>query len=421
MNKDIQNFQISAPRFNLLLQRAKAQPIVIKPDEIALLMSILEKMKSSITVSGTDDYRHFWFYLDRGKIRDYGSFAEYRREGSVDTREEFKELWLGDYPEEKHWYHFETNEYNGEYYFYVDSELTFHISKDKPESYEKVNNSKLLSLLSNIVDTYCQWIVEDNTGYNQFINLNLSYQRRLGKIIRWKYWEINPDDKKMITKGISEKDITLLEKIVEQSSDDYPLPAMETMTSGKFFEYCRMGYDANGYFKRNPDISNLDAYSAFADGRDEGLREIDPDSEKEFRKWFFDRNRFGGHPWEVCRGGNSTHISLYIHHEEAGWSLQLGGSSCTRVSETVKFALALYKNHIPFKLFDAAEILDMVTGKDYIGIVPQEVFPQYCHSLFEDENENERIIDFMNLGWEDTDKIIAAAEWYPVKINRQIT
>jgi len=200
MDTNIPTSPITAPRFDLLLQKAKAQPIVIKPDETALLMKLLERMKS-IAVSGTDDYRHFWFYLDRGKIREYGSFAEYRKDGVVDTREEFKEMWLYDYPEEKHWYHFETNEYNGEYYFYVDSELTFHITKNKPNDYYgEIDNSQLLNLLSNIVEGYCQWIVEDNTGYNQFINLNLSYQRRQGKILRKKYWEINSCDKKMITK-----------------------------------------------------------------------------------------------------------------------------------------------------------------------------------------------------------------------------
>jgi len=405
------NFPISAPRFDLLLQSAKAQPIIIKPEEAVLLMNILEKMKS-IAVSEDDDYRHFWFYLDRGKIRDYGSFSAYRKEGVVDTREEFNEMWLCDYPEEKRWYHFGTSEYNGEYYFSLDSELVFHISKDKPDYYGEIDNSQLLNLLSDIVDAYCQWIVDDNAGYNQFINLNLSYQRRQGQILRRKYWDINHYDKKRITKGIKQKDLTLLRKIVAQSSNDYRLSPMETMTSGNFFEYCRIGYDANGYFKNNPGISNVDAYSAFADGRDEGLREIDPDSEKDFRQWFFDRGRIGGHPWEVCRGGNSTHISLFIHHEEAGWSLRLAGSSYARVNETVKFAIALYNNHIPFKLSDASEILQMVTGKDYIGIVPKEITPRYCHSLFPDE----RIIDFMNLGYEDTEKIIAASEWYPVEI-----
>jgi len=57
------------------------------------------------------------------------------------------------------------------------------------------------------------------------------------------------------------------------------------------------------------------------------------------------------------------------------------------------------------------EILRMVTGSDYIGIVPDYHFPRYCHSLFPPED---RIIDFMNLGYEDTEDIIKYAYWYPV-------
>ena len=53
----------------------------------------------------------------------------------------------------------------------------------------------------------------------------------------------------------------------------------------------------------------------------------------------------------------------------------------------------------------------MVTGTDYIGIVPENVIPRYCHSYFPKED---RIIDFMNLGWEKefVPKIIEKAFWY---------
>ncbi|MBW6536847.1 MAG: hypothetical protein K0B11_17700 [Mariniphaga sp.] len=55
----------------------------------------------------------------------------------------------------------------------------------------------------------------------------------------------------------------------------------------------------------------------------------------------------------------------------------------------------------------------MFTGEDFIGIVPDTVSPQYCHSLFPEED---RIIDFMNLG---SDKEIVPAvvektQWYPL-------
>ena len=51
-------------------------------------------------------------------------------------------------------------------------------------------------------------------------------------------------------------------------------------------------------------------------------------------------------------------------------------------------------------------------GEDYIGIVPDHVFPRYCHRFFPAED---RIIDFLNLGYEDPEKIIKNAFWYPLK------
>ena len=44
-------------------------------------------------------------------------------------------------------------------------------------------------------------------------------------------------------------------------------------------------------------------------------------------------------------------------------------------------------------LSDPEEIVRMITGTDYIGILPDNVVPRYCANLFPHED---RIIDFMN-------------------------
>ena len=92
--------------------------------------------------------------------------------------------------------------------------------------------------------------------------------------------------------------------------------------------------------------------------------------------------------------------------------MTLAGSSIGRVEETVRIALAFIDHKIPFHLRDGEEILRMVTGSDYIGIVPDTRLPVYCHSLFPKED---RIIDFMNLDREDEDLIIPLAYWYPLE------
>jgi hypothetical protein len=135
-------------------------------------------------------------------------------------------------------------------------------------------------------------------------------------------------------------------------------------------------------------------------------------SESEFVKWYKNCSNCGGHPWEICRGGNSTHISLYLSQIENGWILRLAGSSSGRVVETAKMAIAFFLSNILFVLEEAEEIFRMITGTDYIGILPEMIFPRYCHRYFP---KSDRIIDFMNLGFEKVDKIIENSYWYPVE------
>ena len=151
-----------------------------------------------------------------------------------------------------------------------------------------------------------------------------------------------------------------------------------------------------------------------ADGRDEGLLEISGDSQKAFEEWY-EKRSYMGHPWEICRGGNTTHISFTVHRYEKGWKLYLSGSSAGRVVETSKMAVALFEHEIPFILADAEQMLSMLKGNDYLGIVPEGIIPKYCHSYFPDEDN---IHDFIN-PWYDKDIVKAIekyAEWYPVEI-----
>jgi hypothetical protein len=58
-------------------------------------------------------------------------------------------------------------------------------------------------------------------------------------------------------------------------------------------------------------------------------------------------------------------------------------------------------------------MLRLLKGIDFLGIVPDDVTPKYCHSLFPKEDQ---INDFIN-PWHDDEivKVIKEyAEWYPV-------
>lgn len=149
----------------------------------------------------------------------------------------------------------------------------------------------------------------------------------------------------------------------------------------------------------------------YADGRDEGLSEIDADSPEAFSKWLNNKSRGGGHPWEVCRGGNSTHIALQVGNDDKGFFLFLAGSSYGRANETLKFFLALSRAGLPVYLHDSDVFIKRIQGTEKIGVMPQGVIPKYCGSAFPDE----KIISFMNLPYEDTEAVASKCVWQDIK------
>jgi hypothetical protein len=255
---------------------------------------------------------------------------------------------------------------------------------------------------------------ENPHEYNDNIKRNLSWAKRYGRIRRMEFWNILGDEAIRVDLNLGEEKIQTLREIVGKMQKGSGT-GLEKMTANEFFRICEICYDANDYFKdKKTALTPPEKYLAMSDGRDAGLRNIPGDSQEEFYKWYHSEEKFGAHPWEICRGGNSTHISLFVSETGNHWKISLEGSSIGRVEETVRMAVALHEKRVPFELYDAEEILNMVTGNDFIGIVPDNVFPRYCHSLFPKED---RIIDFMNLKFLDefVPEIIDKAFWYPLE------
>ncbi|MBL7965573.1 MAG: hypothetical protein JNK09_01145 [Prolixibacteraceae bacterium] len=223
---------------------------------------------------------------------------------------------------------------------------------------------------------------KDEAAYNQFIEQNLPWSKRFGKIKKRDYWDIQGDEAVRLDKKLGDETIEKL-KIVVSKMESQDIPPLEKMTAGEFFRISEICYNANSYFRNSQfQLTPKEKYLKMADGRDGGLRELEENSPSAFQEWYHSSSWLGGHPWEICRGGNSTHISLYISEVQGKWRVRLAGSSIVRVEETVKMTVTLYDNGVPFELSDAENILLMVTGNDYIGIVPEYIFPRYCHGLF---------------------------------------
>lgn len=407
--------KLTAPLMDQLISQCKSSLPNIYPVVKDLLTGIYQAM-CCIKPEGDDEVRNLWIDIPRGSIRDFGDFEEYREEGLVGTYEEFEQEWKDFYPDPVKWYSFTVATYQDQEYFYINSGLCFTIDKKNApyhsEEFRDRELKKILELISTRIREILSTIKNDVHGYNTYLDKTLPYQQRTGRIIRKKYWDICFKDAERLNEKLGRYHIEIVKTIVERQKKIKKTLVHSDISADDFFRYCEICYDANNYFDESTEIfSPGEKYKRMSDGRNGGLIEINPKSGDDFRKWYKSGRSLGAHPWEICRGGNSTHISLMVSQVEGGWNLILAGSSRVRVEETVRMAVALYDNYIPFILHEGEEILQMITGNDYIGIVPDHFTPRYCHSLFPAED---RIIDFMNLGHEYRDEIISNAYWYPL-------
>ncbi len=402
---------IPAPYIDRLVNSCQSYPEVKNAINIKQLTSIFEMM-CCIEKQGDYEFRNIWISAERGKIEDFGDFNEYLEEGEAGNKKEFEDLWHCYYPDKIKWYNFAISKYAEVFYFYIDSKLTLHLKSNDASSEPGYDfQTELIEWLLKITKDKFSIIRNNVKDYNDYVNANLPHKKRTGRILRNDYWSIFQEQSQDFKNTITKEIIEILKKIKIQSESN-TLSYLSAISSGDFFRFCEIGYDANQYFDQSKkNMTAKEKYTAMADGRDCGLRNLNEKSYKDFHNWYENDKNCGGHPWEICRGGNSTHISLYVCQNERGWYLKLEGSSRARVIETINFAIALYKHDIPFILGKAEEVYRMSRGVDFIGIVPETVTPRYCHAYFP---ADDKITDFINLGTEKNNEIINKAFWYPL-------
>lgn len=379
-------------------------------DEKSLeLLDELFKLMEQIAPISENGVRSLWLTAQRGSFDDFGDIEQMIDCGEFNSKEEALEEWKWMYPDETKWYELTTIEEKNTGYraIYLCHRCAILQDKRREISGFELNISEFMQWLIDAVKDCIQKLHEGT--YNDFVENNLPPQHRTGTIKRKDFWDVWPSHREDFFKDISSEDVNEFIKLATEQPEHNPTSSKRLyhLTANDFFRFCAMGYAANNYNGREK--TPKEQYYLNADGRDEGLREIDENSAEAFDNWLKNRVH-GGHPWEICRGGNSTHIDLMVIHDNGGYYLYLRGSAWTRTIETVKFYLVLIRAGIPVFLCDAHILAERLAETELIGIVPEGVMPAYCEDWFPDE----RIIDFINLPYEDTEKFVPHCHWQPI-------
>ena len=333
------------------------------------LFSMLRLLKPT----GENGVREFWLHAPRGSLADYGDYEEYLEDGAVDSVEEFEALWRADYPQETVWYRFAATE-DAAYGFRMVSvgrRLVF-IEQESREKGFPLDGTALSGWLVQAVAEVLQQV---KAGvYNVFVEENLPAEHRVGTIFRAAYWQIWPEEKERFFATLSPAEIEDCLQNAQETGEALP-GRLAQLTANDFFRFCALGYQANGY--HGAEKPPKEQYLLHADGRDDGLCEIDGDSPAAF---------------DAC---------------EAGYYLVVAGRAYTRTVEAIHFWSALHRAGVPVLLRDASFLKERLQGTERVGIVPKGVIPAYCQSYF----PGERVESFMNLPEENRAQFAQATRW----------
>lgn len=419
---------------------------------------LFETLKDLAPLQKNNEAKVIWITVPRGDIEDFGSYEEMLEWGEVKNREEYEQYWLDEYPEPVKWYKLILSEAfheDGSRWFravhignrtIINAHFDFEDSDRNNMGYGREEAAIALCPLLNKAAKESMRKLKEGS-YNDYIRSSLPYEFRTGVVPRNLLWQRIPKWKEEDLQGLSEETVCLFRELLNKGvNDEAEIGRLKTMTANDFFRACAIGYKACGY--RGTDLPLVDQYFLHADGRDEGLSGrghglnegpgIDFDDPDAWDEWYFHRTQKGGHPWEVCRGGNSTHVDLFVCHDQwhinylfrlgkiseseykrhsdaAGYYFEVAG--IYRASEAVNFYTALYEAGLPVVLCDAEEILARYDGTGYIGIVPHDCSTRYCERLFPDRFGN--IIDFIHVNTEEMVQFGDAIEWLPEDEARQ--
>jgi hypothetical protein len=259
---------------------------------------------------------------------------------------------------------------------------------------------------------------------NKLVQANYPLNRRMGyvpnSLIRASLSDIYRIDKEL-GKAKTKKFISLVES---NYFHDDKNTTRKSMTANDFFEYCKIAYIAgcrkDDYLDES--LSGREMYERYADGRHEGLLDIAANSKKAFADWIdgtHPKKSSGGHPWEIKRGGNTTHIDLYVtrpsYYLKEGFKVSLAGASIGRLKETICMFLGIYDAKLPISINNPEGIRKRLLAQDNVGIIPCYQSLHRANQHFREDEDVFDVLHYDELGRYKT-RIKPFITWEPLPI-----
>ena len=346
--------------------------------------------------------------------------------------ESLDHIWNVLFPSENgKWHHLRVVNYKEAYVFIDITGDLKPIELKKPNSINELPDYRFPDLngWTNLVQEARSWlklVAKDWIAANKRVRVEYPLDYRKGivphALIRATFadyfrfdLEVGPEKKQKI--------IELVESLYLRRSENTEL---ESLTANEYFNYCKIAYIAAKREDEKVDetLSGRELYRMFADGRDDGLLEIDGDSQQEFADWIdgkHPKKGMGGHPWEIKRGGNTTHITLAVYRprysQHNRFVIELCGEAWTRFAETLKMLYAIHKAGLPITITNPESVRKRLLAQDNVGIIPSYDSYHRANQYFPAKQDVFEVLHYKDLGRYKR-RITPFITWEPLPILR---
>ena len=377
------NYRITQPIIDSVLHHSLEDDVYLDDKSFALLLEI-QKTLSVFEPIEDDEARKIWLEIPRGTAEEWKAFDD-MRSGCSDDEDDlagYQEALDEDYPREKEWLFLVTSTYR---------EYTFMKISDRDHRYVIFSNRNLhkkaypadmtwlLEPLLKLVKDRVDAIIKDTEAYNRYVEKNVPYRQRSGKIKSRDLNKILPK-RKMKVKNRAYC-IQVLKELIrreeaytsvqEESPVDWdglgvPAP-FDTMSIRRFCKYYRIA-DTAFFSKIN---NKRTKKTVFKEGDVEyytnyGLHQIpeecDLDSEKDFKD--FANDHFG----EL--GLSRMNVGATDYYAGGKWIITFDISYSACAEKGLKIAMALYETGAPFFFYEAETLLHILEETGTVRICP---------------------------------------------------
>ena len=297
------------------------------------------------------------------------------------------------------------------------TDLNYEISEDHTKIC-KMAFDKLFSVYNAIKNNYAEYIKLLETKL-------VSYKKRRGVIPRKTYIELNrklpKDYQDRVSTWLDDSaNAAIIQKCLKYLKT--PIEHIDEVKTRQFFEACKAYYQANSdwfktrkFVKSHPKASAKEWYRNFADGRDDGLTDVDEESHTDYLEWVAKRGKYrfnGHHPWEIERDASvSLDAHLYIRNEVGKGYYFMLSFHPLNLPEVVKGYVRMRKSGIPVEIFNCEKLEKILRYEDYIGII--EEHRDIVHGSGLD------VFDYRHLPYKPTG-FIRKIIWEPIAYNKRL-